>query len=1666
MTRVIGFSLKLEGSQKTVTELGNINKALDNVSKQINTVKKVDSGILRPLFEGQAQFKKSLEETNKVLIQQDKLLNNLGKGKTVDKSAIDALLVTIKKLKTEIEQLKVDLNNIKSPTINGASGTGFDELVSKAKSVNKEIMGFSSTFDQLSKGSGANFLSQISAIDTRLRALKKEITTTKGTGDTASLEALLVEERALNISKKETIQLLKQEEAGFVSLSNKIDPTSVIGMRNELSRLKKEFLLLSEAERSSEEGLKKFAQINVLNSKVSEIEQSTGDFRRNVGNYKDAVAGLIPTLERLQKEGVITQKALLDAFRTENKTKVDQLTKEVNELSIAFTKMSDAEKKTANGIAIFNQLEAKLKELNSTAISTSTSFGKFGQSALSIGNVITGGLIGGGAVVAFQAAFSGIRKAVDISAELSDVEADVRKTTGLTIEQVKQLEAAFKNIDSRTSTTELLKISAVAGKLGVTGVKGIEDFTKALNVVSVALGDDLKGGVDEVSRDLSRLSNVLFGATTDGTELSENILHIGNSLNVLASTSAATGENIVDFASRIGRSLVPLGVTAEEVLALSATFDELSIRPEQGATAINNLIKDIGANSKDIAKTLQLNEAELKKAFNTDPLKAFDIVLKRITELSGGDKTVLLTYLKDIKQTGQGVSDVFLAMGKNSDIFDRNLGNAEKSLKSTSSLFNEFNLKNENLAGSLDKLSKKLQDIASNPGFIIFVDRIITNLGAAASLIGEVFGAVGGVFERLTANVVDSNNKTESSFLGITLNNLSLSDSNYIVGKSIGELASFINKEKAAIDGTIKSLQEENISKETKSKLIDELVSKYPDLLDKYDLEFASTERLGKIQIDLTNSLQKQTLERIKIKTKGLLEEKLINEQILFAEYELGRGLTFIQSGLADFFGNKDKVLEESKKSSLAKQAEIKQSILDLENTFARVAKNNGLDKIFLEADSNIEKVNDRLRGLINDTALALEDDKLSDKIKAKILEISKAADQARQQLNSSNSLGEFDTASGKQALENKVSSTNKLIEKYRSLIDVKDKNSDQDSIETDTLNKNSKSIDKAAESLEALRRRYEALLSDQILNEFDKKSTKVLEDLQNKQKDIQAELLKGGTKERIAILQGMAVEYEKIAAKEKDIIETERAKFIEDSRNELIKLKNEVDQIINDGTKITIESEINTAQFDLGQTTRKIDIEYTTNLDQLKADLASGLISEKQFADEVVKLDSEKLDKQLEAAQNFKTATDSLYQALYDVQLKDLEIKDAQIRANIELEAQAKILNKLAEQKSKGLDQAEVDAFIVKTNEEKNAKLLEQDNKFNADEKKFYNEKKLNLQKNIEEISKIIAQSLLNDTNSQDKTNKKKLDDQKAFFEALKAQALSIAQQIADNIFDIDQKNLDRQFDARLEGAEREKAAQLKLHKGNAQEEDRVNREYELKKRKIEKERFEQNKKLSIQQAITNGALAALNAIATTKPFIAGLALAAGAAISTGIQIAKIRATSFAEGGFGREKMFRRSGEGGYTGASQAPPDHTGKRPVGTAMYHENEYTATEGQVNQNKDIFDIAEADRKRMQTGQASQLKKHLYAALIRHETTPNIFTKNRRIEAPVLYQAAYFNRANQSSDIKISEETMHQFAEIVAKKTEAAISKGTIEGYTESTKQIIIDQLRQTNLKKAV
>ena len=56
--------------------------------------------------------------------------------------------------------------------------------------------------------------------------------------------------------------------------------------------------------------------------------------------------------------------------------------------------------------------------------------------------------------------------ATDLAA-MDDVYSDVIKTTGLTREQVEELNESFKNLDTRISREQLNNLTYIAGKLGL-----------------------------------------------------------------------------------------------------------------------------------------------------------------------------------------------------------------------------------------------------------------------------------------------------------------------------------------------------------------------------------------------------------------------------------------------------------------------------------------------------------------------------------------------------------------------------------------------------------------------------------------------------------------------------------------------------------------------------------------------------------------------------------------------------------------------------------------------------------------------------------------------------------------------------------------------------------------------------------------------------------------------------------------------------------------------------------------------------------------------------------------------------------------------------------------------------------------------------------------------
>ena len=1504
MTRVIGFSLKLEGSQKTVTELGNINTALGNVSSQIKKIN--EGGVLKPLFEDQAQFKSALQENTKVLKSMDTLLTNLGKGKNVDQSAIDALLVTIKKLKTEIEQLKVDLNNIKSPTINVASGDGLDKLKERAKAVNHEIMEIAPAFNALADGAGLKLLNQIAAIDIKLKQVKANIASTKadsGPDQQGNLTLLLAEEKALTNQKVELNKQVKDEISNFDKLGKEIDPTSIIGMRNELKRLKNEFLLMGEERKKSQEGLEKFARINVVNAKLNEAEQQIGDFIRNVGNYRDAVSSLLPTLEKLTREGKLTGNGLADAFRSEAFANVQKLEQEVTELAQAFDKLTKEEKEAEIGIQLFSKLTAKANELQGAMSKVPKETNRVKGSLISLGDLITGGLITGGLFALASSA-----KAFGAAA----------------ISEFTQAETALSKIKAQLTAT-----GNVSGKTA-------EQLKALATKIEINVGIDGDQVLNEVT------SNLLKFVRVQG-EVFER-----------AQTNA------VDLAQVMGGDLA-------------------------GATnllgkALDNPIKGISLLNKAGIGLSEATQKQIKDAVKANDLyKAQGIIL---TEVEGRVK---------------GVSGAI----QNSDL---------QNLRAATVAWNNFK-----------------------------------------ETVGGVIISITNSFFKLGKEISDG---TLFTPVGLKITKVALDD-----------LTESIVKETSALDLSFKALKDDNLSRESKKVIMDDLESKYGTLVSAEELEGATLEDLSRIQARLTEVSLQQIEQRIKATTREASLTEIANKKIELAF--LKRNSTEKSS----FFTKVQIALSGASGASVDKEFELKAKEVQ-----------DQIDKLTVELSKSDEILNDaiptidtekikfsykdavlKIQTILRVTGKALSDPNLTAESKKELKNLQLTFSGFKVDSNSSqdviNSIAnQFNAAS---------TAIKGLTGKSIGLIDNL-------SDETKKAgNAQAKLINEQTKRLADLQNQIDGLRIDSIDNDFDKKIADVAE-----KTDIEVQKIIASIKELEAIkiktsddnteiekLKEVKSLLEESRDKQITIIKADQVKAISEARTELVKLQNEIQQIIADGTKITIESEINTAQFDLGQTTRKIDIEYTTNLDQLKADLVSGKLTQEQFAAEVVRIDKEKLDKQLEAAKNYKEITDRLYKALLDTQLLSLKIENDKINAGIIQAAQDK-QHQAALDRADGKNNNNPIAEAIAIESKKNADLLDQKAKYNAAANKYNEEYVTNTQESSDKNVDIQKTGYDKDAANAAAANQKKLDDQKALYDAIKNQALEIAQQIADTLFAIDQERANKTYENNLSNLEKEKAARLKLVKGNTAEEERINAEFDAKRKKIEKQKFEDDKKRAINEAGINGALAIVKTFASYGFTPIGAALAAAQAILTAIQIAKIKSTSFAEGGFGHQKMFRKSGEGGYTGASQAPRDHTGKRPVGTAMYHENEYTATEGQVNQNKDIFDIAEADRKRMQTGQASQLKKHLYAALIRHETTPNIFTRNRKIEAPVLYQPNYFQRANQSSKVEMSEDSIKAMSKTIAAEVHASIATGTHEGFTKATEKIIQDQIRNTNLKKAI
>lgn len=531
---------------------------------------------------------------------------------------------------------------------------------------------------------------------------------------------------------KSQLSDLKELEKQLAGIKSKIKDINDTGMSKIAGEEKNLTVAINNTKKAIEERNK------ALNKEMSDGAQLARERKAWEQGNRDLLRQ-----EREEQKRIAAQRKIdvTEAVRNDEikKKSLIGLRHELNDLRKEYDKLSEAERNAAKGLDLRNRIQQQHQNLLGLESATGRSQRNVGNYP-TVGNVAntflsnaSGGLLGGGmsafalggVAAAGVAATSLMKQIISLNAEIDGIQANVRKTTGLNSDAVERLTTGLKALDTSTTLQDLLKISVEAGRFGVTGEEGVLKFTEAVNTLNIALGDEFSGGVEETTNTVAKLSNILFGATSDGTELAQNFQFIGNALNELANNGAASAGEIADVATRIGGVGKAIGLTQGDILGVSSAIIEMGINAERGGTAFVRLNQNMRENLDKFAKSTGIAKEELHKLLDTNPIEAINLVISKLVDKSGGSATELVKLLGELGLKGAGVSEIFFKWAGNQQLVNDRIKTGNIAIGKTNSLLNEQREMMDNIPGQLQRLKNAMSDFAVSSGLQNFTKNFL-----------------------------------------------------------------------------------------------------------------------------------------------------------------------------------------------------------------------------------------------------------------------------------------------------------------------------------------------------------------------------------------------------------------------------------------------------------------------------------------------------------------------------------------------------------------------------------------------------------------------------------------------------------------------------------------------------------------------------------------------------------------------------------------------------------------------------------------------------------------------------------------------------------------------------------------------------------------------------
>lgn len=351
--------------------------------------------------------------------------------------------------------------------------------------------------------------------------------------------------------------------------------------------------------------------------------------------------------------------------------------------------------------------------------------GAFGFLKTEIGKIgtLAAGYLG------FQFVTEQFQNIISSNAKLSDSLADVRKTTGLSEEGVRRLNTELKKIDTRSSTAQLLGLSEIAGKLGISGERDVLGFVRAADKISIALGKDL-GNTEQAVNDLGKLTDLFKIKEAYGLE--DALIRTGSAINSLGAAGTASEGYLVEFAKRMGGIAPQANFSIESILGLGATMDELGQPVEASATAIGQFVVGLGKDIPGFARIAGLSVKEFTAILQKDGNQALLEVLKNLNSTGTGVQG-LADKMGLVGEDGARAVAALGALSNNLDKLVSRQKLANEEFAKGTSLQDEFDVKMQTFGAVLDRTGKQLHSFTSNTILSDFLKNLVFGLSQLIS---------------------------------------------------------------------------------------------------------------------------------------------------------------------------------------------------------------------------------------------------------------------------------------------------------------------------------------------------------------------------------------------------------------------------------------------------------------------------------------------------------------------------------------------------------------------------------------------------------------------------------------------------------------------------------------------------------------------------------------------------------------------------------------------------------------------------------------------------------------------------------------------------------------------------------------------------------------------